>query len=168
MTKSRGIGRGRGAVHTGKTGGARANAGRRKGSRQRASTEQITLLADKCKTMTELALDTVYDCIRTGGGEHGATRLAAATLVLAHGYGRPAQQLTVTARREHRVDVVLLTVEDLRRELIERGVPEQFLPGPLPEDLLLDEPPEDMVVAIKRMQAKEVAADGASGDGGRS
>jgi hypothetical protein len=47
-------------------------------------------------------------------------------------------------------------------------VPEQFLPGPLPEDILLDEPPEDMVAAIKRMQDKEVAADGASGDGGRS
>ncbi len=73
-------------------GGRRPGAGRKKGSRDRATYEQRGTISELARAHTATALDTLVSVARTS--ESDAARVSAATALLNRGYGMPAQPHT--------------------------------------------------------------------------
>lgn len=78
---------------TGKHGGARPGAGRKKGRVSAAKRD----LAEKAKTHAETALKALADIARKGESE--SARVSAATAILDRAYGKPAQSHQLSGPR---------------------------------------------------------------------
>lgn len=75
-------------------GGARPGAGRKPGSKQRATIEQSGTLAELAREHTQTALDTL---VRVASkSESDAAAVSAANAILDRGYGKPIQQTELT------------------------------------------------------------------------
>lgn len=70
-------------------GGKRLGAGRRKGSRNRATSEQLGTLTEMAQSHARVALETLVSIARDGESE--AARVSAANAILDRGYGKPVQ-----------------------------------------------------------------------------
>jgi hypothetical protein len=74
-------------------GGKRAGAGRKKGSRDRATIEQKGTLEEIARSYTEEALNVLLQVARSSSSD--AARVSAASAILDRGYGKPHQGSTV-------------------------------------------------------------------------
>lgn len=72
-------------------GGKRPGAGRKQGSKSRATAEQIGTLSELARAHTALALNVLVQIAQSGESE--AARVSAANAILDRGYGKPAQAL---------------------------------------------------------------------------
>lgn len=85
-------------------GGKRPGAGRKKGSRNKATDEQLGSLTDMAQSHAPLALEALVSIAH--GGESEAARVAAANAILDRGYGKPVQGV------EHEISGSLTTQSD--------------------------------------------------------
>lgn len=76
-------------------GGKRPGAGRKKGSRNKATDEQLGSLTKMAQSHAPLALRTLVSIAQ--GGESEAARVSAANAILDRGYGKPPQALDHTS-----------------------------------------------------------------------
>jgi hypothetical protein len=75
-------------------GGARPGAGRKKGSRNKATIQAKRALSELAQEHTQTALDALVMVARQGESE--SARVAAAVAILDRGYGRPVQAVEAT------------------------------------------------------------------------
>lgn len=74
-------------------GGRRQGAGRKRGSRNRATSEQVKSIGDLARQFAPEAVATLVDVMKNGISE--AARVSAATNLLDRAYGRPTQHFDV-------------------------------------------------------------------------
>lgn len=77
-------------------GGKRPGAGRKPGSKQRATVEQAGTLAELAREYTSTALGTLVRVAQSS--ESDAAAVSAANAILDRGYGKPVQQTEVTGK----------------------------------------------------------------------
>lgn len=77
-------------------GGKRPGAGRKPGSKDRATAEQGSTLAELARAHTSTALDVLVQVAKAS--ESDAARVSAANAILDRGYGKPVQHSEVTGK----------------------------------------------------------------------
>jgi hypothetical protein len=95
----------------GKRGGARPGAGRKKGSRDAATKDDIGRIADIARQNTGVAMDTLIEVAK--GGQSESARVAAANAILDRGYGKAQQNIDISGELE----ISQIDDEDLLAEL---------------------------------------------------
>lgn len=75
-------------------GGKRPGAGRKKGTRNKATAEQLASLTELAQSYSDVALNTLATICQKSDSD--AARVSAANSLLDRGYGRPAQSLEHT------------------------------------------------------------------------
>ena len=120
----------------GRSGGARAHAGRPPNSVRNAEDRRALALAASEYTMEALA--TMVELMRTGDSD--AVRLMAASRILDRAVGKAPLNIDVTALRH--TEIVYESVMEIRRELERRGVP-PILIEHLASSEAIDAPPSE-------------------------
>ena len=98
-------------------------AGRPKGSLNHRTLMASSSLAEHARTFTRDATAEIFRLMRHADSEQ--VRLAAAIHLLDRGYGKPFQSVQIMEQSD--VNITYRTAEDLRRELVERGIPQSLL-----------------------------------------
>lgn len=87
-------------------GGRRPGAGRKKGSRNKATEEQQRTLCELAQSHTETAIEVLVEIAQEGESE--ASRVSAANAILNRGYGTPPQSVELSGE----VVKVVITEQD--------------------------------------------------------
>lgn len=100
-------------------GGKRPGAGRKQGTRNKATEQQLLTLAELAQQHTALALKVLVDIAQKSDSD--AARVTAANSILDRGYGKPAQSVEHTGKGGGPMELALLTDDQLAAIATGRG-----------------------------------------------
>src|SRR4051812_41326442 len=103
------------ANQPGKRGGKRPGAGRKKGSRDRATVEQKATLEELARSHTELAMNALVKV--ASSSESDAAKVSAASVILDRGYGKARQAVEHTGKDGDPIAIVDLSDTEAARRI---------------------------------------------------
>ncbi len=98
-----------------KRGGKRPGAGRKKGSRDRATIEQKATLEELARSHTELAVNVLVQVAKAS--ESDAARVSAANVILDRGYGKARQAIEHTGKDGGPIETIDLSDSEAARRI---------------------------------------------------
>jgi hypothetical protein len=100
---------------TGKRGGKRAGAGRKPGSKDRATIEQKATLEELARSMTPMAMKVLEHVAQAS--ESDAARVSAANSIIDRGYGKARQAVEHTGKDGGPIETVDLSETEAARRI---------------------------------------------------